>query len=556
MPATPAEAFESATRAASGSGFTAPESGAFDAPVLDETLIARLRADLSAANWTVDALGELLSDRARSALARDQRVPALVELRGRADAASVLTRLFVLGSNVDDSVVEAALPTLGVQGASELGLVAKDPAPLGWGLLALVDLRPYSAVVPAPEVGEGATRELDWWIASDRTSMQTGRALRADHVLGVGGASTSLLEMTIRESVDSALDMGCGCGIQAMHLATHAKRVVATDLSERCCAFTRFNAALNALDVEVRAGSLFEPVAGESFDLIVTNPPFVITPNSLRADGLLEYRDGGMSRDELVRAVVRQGPEHLVPGGVLQMIGNWEIPVGVDPDAEWSTRLEPWFECLPVDAWVVQRDVLDPARYVEMWLQDADPTADAPGGAEDSADLVRACREEAYRAWLRDFDEAGVGGVGMGFLAMRRLTIGEGGGARVFDLALAGARPRGVDVARTLKALRLPEDLSGLRLVRAEDVTEERHYVPGSADPRILILHQGSGLGRSIRVGTAASAIVGASDGELEVGQIVAAVALLTDRDAAEVAAEVDEPLRELLRAGMLSVVE
>ena len=92
--------------------------------------------------------------------------------------------------------------------------------------------------------------------------------------------------------------------------------------------------------------------------------------------------------------------------------------------------------------------------------------------------------------------------------------------------------------------------------MRADDVTEERHYVPGSADPMILILHQGAGLGRSIQVGTATSAIVGASDGELEVGQIVAAVALLTERDSAEITQEVDEPLRELLRAGMLMIVE
>ena len=288
-----------------------------------------------------------------------------------------------------------------------------------------------------------------------------------------------------------------------------------------------------------------------------------------------------------MRRVVREGPECLKPGGVLQMIGNWEIFEGVDPDAEWSKRLESWFEALPVDAWVVQRDVLDTAQYVEMWLQDADPS-DEVGASDPSEhssserDASRhsssergllekassehssperalskgALREHAYRTWLADFDLAGVDGVGMGFIAMRKHVGDEAEGVIRFDLGLAGARPRGEDVRRTLDALRLPEDLSGLRLVRADDVTEERHYVPGSADPMILILHQGAGLGRSIRVGTATSAIVGASDGELEVGQIVAAVALLTERDAAEITQEVDKPLRELLRAGMLKIVE
>lgn len=557
-------------------------------PKTEPVLLVRARADFEAASWTLDTLDVLLSDRARSALARDQRIPALVELEGRSDAASILTRLFVLGDEVNAEELEAALPTLGIEGAKELALVEEVGGDLGAAgcFIALVDLRPHVVIAPDADAEEG-TCELNWWIASDRTSMQSGRALPADHVLGVGGASTSLLEMTIREPIDSALDMGCGCGIQAMHLKTHANRVVATDLSPRACEYTRFNAALNRLDIEVREGSLFEPVAGEAFDLVVTNPPFVITPELLRGDGLFEYRDGGMRRDELVRRVVREGPECLKSGGVLQMIGNWEIPEGVDPDAEWSKRLESWFEGLPVDAWVVQRDVLDTAQYVEMWLQDADPSdevgawdpsehssserdasrhsssergmlekASSEHSSPERALSKGALREHAYRTWLADFDLAGVDGVGMGFIAMRKHVGDEAEGVIRFDLGLAGARPRGEDVRRTLDALRLPEDLSGLRLVRADDVTEERHYVPGSADPMILILHQGAGLGRSIRVGTATSAIVGASDGELEVGQIVAAVALLTERDAAEVAQEVDEPLRELLRAGMLKIVE
>ena len=41
---------------------------------------------------------------------------------------------------------------------------------------------------------------------------------------------------------------------------------------------TRLNAALNEVEVDVRDGSFFEPVAGERFDLIATNPPFVISP--------------------------------------------------------------------------------------------------------------------------------------------------------------------------------------------------------------------------------------------------------------------------------------
>ena len=77
--------------------------------------------------------------------------------------------------------------------------------------------------------------------------------------------------------------------------------------------------------------------------------------------------------------------------------------------------------------------------------------------------------------------------------------------------------------------------------------------MPGSADPELLILHQGGGLGRRVPVSSAVSAVVGASDGELTVGQIVAAVATLTGAQAQQVREEVEAPLRDLIRWGFLT---
>lgn len=524
---------------------------AHDAPAINHDLIEALRADLTAATWTVDALNELLTDRALAALGREQTIPSLIELEGRRDAASILTRLFMLGSTEPAASIDAALGRLGTDGAQSLGLIAPVQASDSRNeqFRALIDLRPYGAIIENtdPHAAPGVRGEVKWWIASDIPASRMTGPLRTDHVLGVGGASRSLLTMTIREHVDCALDMGCGCGIQAMHLSTHAERVVATDLSARACAFTRFNATLNDLDIQVREGSLFEPVAGETFNLIVTNPPFVITPDSLRdTKGLLEYRDGGMSRDDLVREVIRSSVKHLVPGGILQLLGNWEIPEDRDPHTGWQSRLEEWFDALPVDAWIVQRDVIDPARYIEMWLEDADP--------RQFINSENAGRASAYRAWLADFDAAGVGTIGMGFMAIRRHEGKESTPVHHYELALTGARPRGADVAAALRSLRLPKDLKPLRLERGEDVTEERHYVPGSPDPVLLIMHQGSGLGRSLQVGSATSALVGACDGELTLGQIVTAIGVLTERSAEDVFAEIDEPVRELLRARMLRI--
>src|SRR5690606_15631541 len=121
--------------------------------------------------------------------------------------------------------------------------------------------------------------------------------------------------LVIPEPVERALDLGTGCGIQALLVSRHASRVIATDISERALAFAELNAQLNGVhNVEFRAGSLFEPVSGEAFDLIVSNPPFVITPRASGAPAY-EYRDGGMVGDALVERFLRAAPAHLAPGG-------------------------------------------------------------------------------------------------------------------------------------------------------------------------------------------------------------------------------------------------
>lgn len=555
-------------------------------PALDRDLIGRLRADVIASEWTVENLQTLISEGALSALMRDSRLPALVELAGATDPAAVLTRFFILGLPERASALNEALPTLGAHGLESLGLAATiDEAEAASALVmpraggapkrepkeereeasspkapslpamrdpdeevpepeieadpwlrALFDLRPHAASLPGGD--------HEWWVASDLAEVQTGKPLSDDHVLGIGGATLTLLEMTVRERVGSALDVGCGCGIQALYLATHAGRVVATDLSSRACALTQFNAALNEAVIDVREGSLFEPVEGETFDLIVTNPPFVITPDSVRgAAGLLEYRDGGMDRDNLIRAVLRGAPACMNEGGTLQMLANWEIPADRNPDTQWSWRVDSWLDGLPVDAWVVQRDVLDPARYVDMWIRDS-------GGQL----MARADYERAFTSWLADFRRAGTGAIGMGFVALRRLDEAEAasGGKRAYDLSLDGHAPHGRDVAWALASLRAPE-LWDIALTRASDVREERHYVPGSPDPELLIMHQGGGLGRSVPVSSSVSAVVGASDGELTVGQIAAAVAMLTLVEVDDVRAEIEAPLRDLIRWGFLT---
>ena len=249
----------------------------------------------------------------------------------------------------------------------------------------------------------------------------------ADHVLGISSASSSLAQLTVREPFARALDLGTGCGVQALHLAEHVDDVVATDVNERALAMTRLNAALNGVRVDVRAGSLFEPVAGERFDLVVTNPPFVVSPAT---DARLVYRDSGLPGDEVVRRVVTQAPAHLNPGGWAQVLANWVHRRG-EP---WQDRIGGWLTGSGCDAWVVQREVADLAEYVELWLKDA--------GVHGRPDYAR-----RYDAWLAWFDEQDIEAVGFGWLHLRRTgPPGPRAGAAPGGVALRGraaARPRG-----------------------------------------------------------------------------------------------------------------
>ena len=195
----------------------------------------------------------------------------------------------MLGCEVSSDAVETALPTLGVEGARELGLV--DPA--GTGFVASLSLNPVELPDPLGQgASTGAGTPLQWWILSDLDDQLRAGPARPDHVMGVGGATRSLLaQLPLGPHVTllggSVLDLGTGCGVVALMLA-HAlarfdvQRIVATDISERALSFARANARLNGLHgaIEFRQGDLFAPVAGERFDLIASNPPFVITPRS------------------------------------------------------------------------------------------------------------------------------------------------------------------------------------------------------------------------------------------------------------------------------------
>jgi methylase of polypeptide subunit release factors len=489
----------------------------------DLATIDALARDLRSADFTVDSLTRLWGADAASALHRGHRVPALRALAGDDGALATLARAFVLGLPVRPDALARALPSTGLASAVRLGLVDESAAPL-------VDLRPYSFVD-----GRGV---VSWWIVSDLGELALGHAIPEDHVLGVGGASSTLTGLMMSTRVARALDLGTGCGIQALHLARHAEHVVATDISQRALRLAAVNAALNGVDtIEFRLGSLFEPVAGERFDHIVSNPPFVITPRGAAVPDY-DYRDGGMIGDALVRTVITGLERHLEPGGVAQLLGNWEYT-----SSQGLDRVRQWVRTTNLDAWVIEREVQTVDEYAETWIRD--------GGTRPGLEFDR-----LYAAWLDDFASRSVTQVGFGFVILRKPVSG-GPTLRRFehiDTPIAG--PLGERIAQSLADHdRLAAaDLLRAALELASDVTEERHYWPGEEHPTVITLVQGSGFGRRVPAGTALAAVVGACDGSLTVGAICAAVAELLEVDERELLGEVVPQLSELVFTGMLRI--
>lgn len=502
------------------------------APTADPALTEALRADLTAADFTVDGVEDLLGPMAAAALHREEPLPALRATEATSDPRAALVRAFVLGTEVPRAALDAALPTLGVDGAARLGLVDADTD----AVRARVDLRPY-------EAADGAG-QVDWWIASDLGELATGGALRTDHVLGVGGASTTLAQVTVRDPRGSTLDLGTGCGIQALHASRHSDRVVATDISARALDFARFNAALAGTELDLRAGSLLEPVAGELFDLVVSNPPFVITPRGRADVPQYEYRDGGRTGDAIVRELITGIGGVLAPGGVAQLLGNWEVRRG----EAWHERVAAWLDESGLDGWVVQRESQDPAQYAETWIRD--------GGT--SPDRDPAGWRERYGAWLDDFAQRDVEAIGFGIVVLHRPADGRTTTLRRLEEVTGTVRqPLGPVISAALAAhdrqtALTDVELSALHLRVAPDVTEERYLRPGDTDPQIVLLRQGGGFGRTVQVGTALAGFVGACDGELSVGQIVGALGALLGVGADAVAADVLPEVRGLLTDGLL----
>ncbi|MCW2666407.1 MAG: Transferase [Frankiales bacterium] len=459
----------------------------------------RVREALHRAGWSAEALDELLGATYRTHLDRDELAPVLRRTRGGSPL-EVLARLLVIGEPVSlDEAGRAGLPDSWLQ-------------PEGYDVRCPVRLQP---------VRHGG---VEVQVPHDPGRAATG--VDPDQVLGVGAASLTLAAATPRDLVGRSLDLGAGAGVQALLAEDHSSEVVATDRNPRAVAHTRLAAALNGVQIDAREGDLLEPVAGERFDLVVSNPPFVIAPGKRYV-----YRDAGLDADDVCRRLLAEVPQVLAPGGHAVLLANWLHLEGEDGDE----RVLSWFEGNGCDGWVVQRELAAPEDYVTAWLRDTDETF------------------EGYDAWLDWFAERRVEAIAFGVVALRR-TEGTPT-VSLDDVPQPTAATWGEEVRAhfsRLDALRQDPLAARWRLrddVRLHSVAERTDGGWYAAGQR---LQQEAGLRWSGGVDPYGATLLAGCDGSRTVGELLAVLAMSAGLSDGEAAEQVLPVLHRLVEQGFL----
>lgn len=483
--------------------------------------LSRLRPVLEDRGYTQSALVELIDAGSIERLTEFKLdVAALARRTAQSSPFHTLARLFLLARTVPEEAVREALAPLDLEEVLGFGLLTRNAQ----GIRSAVALVPFQGLVLArdfwPEVSESVKS--------------------SDYVLGVGPATLALANLTVRRQGETVLDLGTGAGYHALMAAQHAQRVIGTDINSRALGIAALNARLNGReDIEWRLGGLYEPVADCRFDLIVSNPPFVISP---RSDYL--YRDGGLRGDTLSQSVIRGAPEFLREGGFAVVLFNWHH----DSEQDWADRPRAWLAGSGCDAWLLSSGSEDPLRYASNWLRQSEMMP--PEG-----------HARALDEWLAYYERMGIRRISSGGILVRRRS----GGKNWFraDPAPPG-HPSGScsgQIQRIFAAHDLLEDLAEDRrllecsfaLTEDHEVRQHLHAEKGRWVVQQALLRQTEGFEFTGELDLLVARIVAGCQGTQTLGELARDVAASVNADPEQVAASTVALAKKLLLSGFLT---
>ncbi|MFN0132522.1 MAG: methyltransferase [Phycisphaerales bacterium] len=361
----------------------------------------------------------------------EERLAQAMEATDDGRPLATALRLFMLGVPVVRSEAAACIGAELVAALVERGLLRAEGE----------SMRAAFAVV---FVGEAAAaQDFVAWREADE---------QEDFVAPIAGATRilSLFAVPTPGGRGRLLEIGTGQGFPVAVAAAQARVAVATDISPRALLCAGMTAELNGrANIERREGSLFEPLRpdGETFDTIISNPPFVITPT-----GVTSALSSGGGDAEFTERVVRGVPRFLAEGGFATILGNW----GHGP--EWAAPVRAWVEGTGCDALAFQIRQETPRSYAQAWRREMR--------------ILRPFREPpSADSWRAMFEERGIAGISFGmvvlrrraganwFVAQQRTTAGVQAGAGAQLRRLFDSRTRLEQAATPMDLLTVPAKL-------------------------------------------------------------------------------------------------
>lgn len=476
----------------------------------------RLREVFASARYDESGVRDLLQLDDFPSL-RGGDLPLLLHRTSGDDPLDTLVRLFLMERPVEREAAARALRPLDLETLAGMDLLALEAG----SVESRIKLLPFQGLL----------------VAFDRESYLRESSGR-DYVMGIGRSSLTLANLTIRRPSPSTLDLGTGCGIQGLLAARHSDRVTATDLNDRAVVMASFNARLNGLpNVTCTRGHLFEPVGEDRFDLIVSNPPFVISPESRYI-----YRDGGLPADELCRRILCEASPRLEQGGYCQVLCNWAEYAGED----WRKTLSDWTRELGCDAWVMRSESRDTATYASTWIQHTERRKDG--------DWARRLED-----WLAYFDRLGIASVGAGIITLRR-TSGRAGWFRADEAPPRMLGPCGEDVERGfalgdfLETVERDESLLAAVLSPAPDLElEQRHCLgAGGWEETQTRLLRTRGLAYAGASDTLVANLIAGCDGSQRLGDVLDAILAPLRMHREDLSGPLCQAVRHLVQQGFL----